>query len=153
MANAGQTGIRSAGNQGSRRDASTQAATENQQAINQQFQGVAGDAPAAFRGPGNEYGYPAAAYRSWTGMGSNLGGNWGYSPLARPNGFHPPQQFANPGAYWGTGTQIGNNLGPNAGPYSSPTGHGGWGTYDRWAGEGIRGTEYSDSGDHVATPR
>ena len=153
MANAGQTGIRSAANQGSRRDASPEAATENQQAINQQFQGAAGDAPAAFRGPGNEYGYPAAAYRSWTGMGSNLGGNWGYSPLARPNGFHPTQQFANPGAYWGSGTQIGNNLGPNAGPYSSPTGHGGWGTYDRWAGEGIRGTEYSDSGDHVATPR
>jgi hypothetical protein len=33
-------------------------------------------------------------------MGSNLGGNWGYYPLASPNGFHPPQQFIDPGAYW-----------------------------------------------------
>jgi hypothetical protein len=25
-------------------------------------------------------------------------------------------------------------------------GHGGWGTYDHWAGEGIRGTEYGNRG-------
>jgi hypothetical protein len=82
------------------------------------------------------------AYRPWTGTGTTYGGDWGYEPLAGPNGFHPPQQFITPGAYWGAGTRQGNNLGANAGPYHSPDGHGGWGSYDRWAGEGVRGTEY-----------
>jgi hypothetical protein len=146
MADAGKADIRSAGNGAARRDSSEAAARENQQAIDRQFQGAAADSPAAFRGPGNEYTYDAAAYRPWTGMGSNLGGNWGYYPLASPNGFHPPQQFIDPGAYWGMNTRLGNNVGQNAGPYHSPMGHGGWGTYDHWAGEGIRGSEYGNRG-------
>jgi hypothetical protein len=146
MADAGKADIRSAGNGAARRDTSEAAARENQQAIDRQFQGAAADSPAAFRGPGNEYTYDAGAYRPWTGMGSNLGGNWGYYPLASPNGFHPPQQFIDPGAYWGMNTRLGNNVGVNAGPYHSPMGHGGWGTYDHWAGEGIRGTEYGNRG-------
>lgn len=142
MAKAGSAQIRPAG-AAARRDASPAAAAENQQAIDRQFAGAAADAPAAFRGYGNEYaGYSPDAYRAWTGAGSNLGGNWGYSPLAAPNGFHPPQQFTDPGAYWGSSTRLGNNVGPNAGPYHSPEGHGGWGSYDHWAGEGVRGTEY-----------
>jgi hypothetical protein len=39
--------------------------------------------------------------------------------------------------------------GANAGPYSTPAGagdHGGWGTYDHWAGEGVRGTEWGNRG-------
>jgi len=143
MAKAPAAQIRSAAGTAARRDASPAAAGETQEAINRQFEGAAGDAPAAFRGYGNEYaGYVADAYRPWTGNGSNLGGNWGYSPLASPNGFHPPQQFVDPGAYWGSSTRLGNSVGPNAGPYHSPEGHGGWGTYDHWAGEGVRGTEY-----------
>jgi hypothetical protein len=82
------------------RDASPAAARETNEAVQRQYQGVAQDAPAAFRGPGNEYGgYDPVAYRPWTGEGSLYGGNWGYEPLARPNGFHPPQQFAAPGSY------------------------------------------------------
>ena len=146
MADAGKADIRSAGNGTPRRDTSEAAARENQQAIDRQFQGAAEDSPAAFRGPGNEYTYDSAVYRPWTGMGSALGGNWGYYPLASPNGFHPPQHFIDPGAYWGMNTSLGNNVGQNAGPYHSPMGHGGWGTYDHWAGEGIRGTEYGNRG-------
>ncbi len=120
------------------------AARENQDALQRRYDGAASDAPAAFRGPGNEYGgYSPVAYRPWTGMGSPLGGNWGYEPLARPNGFHPPQQFIAPGAYWGAGRNA------NVGPYSTPPGandHGGWGTYDHWAGEGIRGTQWGERG-------
>jgi hypothetical protein len=147
IAKAGSAEIRSAGSgaakSGARRDISPEAARENQAAIDRQFSGSAQDAPTAFRSQGLTYGgYPMEAYRPWGGTGSNLGGNWGYSPLAAPNGFHPPQQFIDPGAYWGSSTSLGNNVGPNAGPYHSPQGHGGWGTYDHWAGEGIRGTEY-----------
>jgi hypothetical protein len=118
-------------------------AQARQDRLQSQFRGAPGDAPAAFRGPGNEYGgYAPDAYRPWSGMGSEYGGNWGYRPLAGPDGFHPPQQFIAPGAYWGDGARPGGGLGPNAGPYQSPQGHGGWGNYDRWAGEGVRGTEY-----------
>jgi hypothetical protein len=128
------------------RDASPAAARETNEAVQRQYQGVAQDAPAAFRGPGNEYGgYDPVAYRPWTGEGSLYGGNWGYEPLARPNGFHPPQQFAAPGSYW-----MSPRTGANAGPYSTPAGagdHGGWGTYDRWAGEGVRGTEWGGRND------
>lgn len=125
--------------QARRTDAATQAAAENQDALRRQYQGAAGDAPASFRGPGDEYGgYSRDAYRPWTGTGTAQGGNWGYSPLARPNGFAPPQQFAAPGAYWGSGTAQGNRTGPNAGPYTTPQGHGGYGSYDRWGGEGER---------------
>jgi hypothetical protein len=127
------------------RDASPGAARETEDAINRQYEGLAKDAPAAFRGPGDEFaGYDAAAYRPWTGTGSFYGGNWGYEPLARPNGFHPPQQFAAPGSYW-----MSPRTGANAGPYSTPAGagdHGGWGTYDHWAGEGVRGTEWGNRG-------
>lgn len=118
-----------------------------QQRLQAQFRGAPSDAPAAFRGPGNEYGgYAPEAYRPWTGMGSEYGGDWGYRPLAGPNGFHPPQQFIAPGSYWGDGARPGGGLGPNDGPYQSPQGHGGWGSYDRWAGEGVRGTEYGRYG-------
>lgn len=125
-------------------DPSMQAAAENQAALAKQFQGAAGDTPVAFRGPNDEYaGYSRDAYRPWTGNGTPLGGNWGYAPLAAPNGFHPPQQFATPGAYWGSGIAAGNNVGPNAGPYSTPQGHGGWGSYDHWAGEGLANTQFT----------
>jgi hypothetical protein len=142
MADAGRAEMRKATDAAAapRRDASEAAARENEQAMQRRFEGAAQDAPAAFRGPGNEYGgYDASAYRPWTGTGSMYGGNWGYEPLARPNGFHPPQQFAAPGAYWGT------SRGVNAGPYATPAGfgaHGGWGTYDHWAGEGINDTQW-----------
>ena len=141
VAAAGSAQVRPVG--GAERRDSRGPAGGDRQSMDSQFRGAAQDAPAAFRGPGNEYGgYSPVAYRPWTGTGTTYGGDWGYEPLAGPNGFHPPQQFITPGAYWGAGTRQGNNLGANAGPYHSPDGHGGWGSYDRWAGEGVRGTEY-----------
>lgn len=130
-----------------RTQAPVEDAQSRQQRIESQFRGAPNDAPAAFRGPGDEYGgYAPDAYRPWTGMGSEYGGDWGYRPLAGPNGFHPPQQFIAPGSYWADGARAGGGIGPNAGPYQSPQGHGGWGSYDHWAGEGVRGTEYGRGG-------
>ena len=147
VARAGTPQVRSVGG-APRRDAGEAAARGNAQAMEAQYRGAAQDAPAAFRGPGNEYGgYSPVAYRPWTGTGTTYGGNYGYEPLAAPDGFHPTQQFIAPGAYWGSGTRQGNGVGPNAGPYHSPDGHGGWGSYDRWSGEGVRGTEYGGNGD------
>lgn len=152
MANAGSVQIRAAaGSTGAAApaakpavDPAVQVAQENAAALAKQFQGAARDTPVSFRGPGDEYGgYAPVAYRPWTGNGTPLGGNWGYSPLSAPNGFHPTQQFATPGAYWGSGTAAGNNVGPNAGPYSTPQGHGGWGTYDHWAGEGLQNSQFT----------